>query len=125
MQMPRVAIDIRPSTIGALLLTAGLAIGLQCMARATSGGSHRTAVIELGTVTAGSLGTPLVPPHTSALGHIIDPGDHPDARPWPHGMVIAPPPTADPINLFVPPGLPALVDNVLSALLAPASIVAS
>ena len=121
--MPRVAIDVRPSTIGALLLTAGLAIGLQCMSRATCGGGQR--VIALGNVAGGSLVTPLVAPHTAALGHIIDPGDHPDARPWPHGMVIGPPPTSDPINLFVPPDLPAVVDSVLSALLAPASIVAS
>ena len=32
-------------------------------------------------------------------GLIIDPGQHPDARPWPRGMVIHPPDTRDPMAL--------------------------
>lgn len=37
-----------------------------------------------------------------AIGNVIDPGVHPDARPYPRGMVIAPPDTGDAMGL--PPG---------------------
>jgi len=37
-----------------------------------------------------------------AIGNVIDPGDHADARPYPRGMVIEPPDTGDAMAL--PPG---------------------
>ena len=37
----------------------------------------------------------------SAVGIVIDPGYHPDARPWPLGMVIRPPDPHDPMNLEI------------------------
>lgn len=52
---------------------------------------------------------------------VLEPPAHPDARPWPHGMVIGPPRTPDPIAAR----LPSAVDNLLSALLAPWLSVAS
>ena len=36
-------------------------------------------------------------------GIVITPRPHPDARPYPHGMVISPPDTGDRMNVLVPP----------------------
>ena len=54
---------------------------------------------------------------------VIAPAPHPDARPWPHGMVIKPPDTFDRI-VQLPPDtfdriLITIVDDVLSAFVAP------
>lgn len=46
---------------------------------------------------------------------VIRPAPHPDARPWPLGMVITPPPIHDPIVLW--DGSP--LDTLLSILVAP------
>jgi hypothetical protein len=124
MPMPRIAIDFRPGTtgvlatmIGAVLLTVGLALALTC--RPERRCPPASTIIRLpGSVTSA---LPAI-----RLGGVIVPPDHADARPWPHGMVLTPPPTPDAINLLAPRvDLGRLVDTVLSALLAPASLVAS
>lgn len=53
-------------------------------------------------------------------GDVITPPDFADARPYPEGMVIAPPATGDPMNALAPGALRPIVtavDHVLSALL--------
>jgi hypothetical protein len=52
---------------------------------------------------------------------VIVPPVHPDAKAWPHGMVITPPPFADDMST----GIPSALDNMLSGLLAPWLAIAS
>jgi len=94
--MPSIAIEVRPAIVGALLLTLGLAVGLECAPRSECRG-RTVAVVRMQPPVIESMR--IVPPHAPSLpGDIFDPGDHADARPWPHGMVIAPPPTHDAIQ---------------------------
>ena len=102
--MANLATDVRPAIVGALLLTIALVpwVEPQCARKSPHAGAAFIAMEA----------------PVRVLGHrdggLIRPGDHPDARPWPHGMVIAPP-SVDPWIQQ----LPSPLDSVLSALLAP------
>ena len=119
MAITRVAIDARRSilgtlamTFGALLLMAGLSVLLQCRPGSTRCGA--VSIIELPPAVTRAL-----PP--IQLGALIVPPDHPDARPWPLGMVIAPPATADAINVAPQVDLADVLAHALAMLLTPGS----
>ena len=106
--MASLATDARPAITGALLLT--LALWLDCVAGPVA---TRAAFVPISDAVIEPLSILPVPPGTMA--DVIEPGTHPDARPWPHGMVIGTPVTPD--RIHVP--LPTVVDRLMSALLGP------
>ena len=99
-------------TLGALLLMAGVSVLLQRRPGSTRCGA--VSIIELPPAVTRAL-----PPIN--LGALIVPPDHPDARPWPLGMVIAPPPTADAINVAPQVGLAEVLAHAVAMLLSPGS----
>ena len=117
--MPNLAFEIRPSIVGALALTLGLAIGLRCAPRSEC---SKRAVPMIRMQKPVIVAMELAPPKAPSLpGDVLTPPAHPDARPWPHGMVIMPPPTHDAIQVRLPGPLEKLVSAVLAAVLPQAS----
>jgi hypothetical protein len=107
MAMPRFAVGDRPSTMGALVTSIGALL-------LTVAKSAALSIIELPPAV-----TRMLPPIN--LGAIIVPPDHPDARPWPHGMVIAPAPIDDAINVAPRVGLTEVLAAALAMLVSPAA----
>lgn len=106
--MPSIGIEVRPAIIGALVLTLGLAMSLECVARNDCKPSLAIVRMPRPVIVPMKL-----PPPSAASLDILTPPDHADARPWPYGMVITPPVTHDRILVV----LPGPLDKVLSALL--------
>jgi hypothetical protein len=102
-------VPVRPTMIAALLMWIGAVAALQCDPPTRPGAVLRVPPKVIVPMT-------IEPPSVvGMLGDIFTPPAHPDARPWPHGMVITPPPTPDRMQAWIPSEL----DTVLSALLAP------
>jgi hypothetical protein len=97
--MANIALQVRPTLVGAVLLAVAV----------LPWRDHRRPPTVIGGP------SPAFCPHKAAVGDVIPTPVHPDARPYPHGMVIAPPPIDDAINLW--PSSP--LDSLLSASIVP------
>ena len=121
-----IAIEARPALVGVFVATVALApwqhgprvehvrVSLEDVTRPP-------VVVPLGAGPSKGPISALVDALAPRHPDVVDPGPHPDAQPWPRGMVIHPPPFHDPIAIDMPTAL----DKVLSGLLAPWTAIAS
>ncbi|HEX5062590.1 MAG TPA: hypothetical protein VFV99_24630 [Kofleriaceae bacterium] len=127
---PRPAIVARPAFVAAVMLAAFALVPWQ-----HHGGTRRVIVpldeikrppvivpMELyaGPGVLADLVDLFAPAFDVAFDSVIEPAEHPDAQPWPRGMVIHPPPFPDQMNV-----MPSGLDRLLSGLLAPWHSIAS
>lgn len=106
--MASIATEARPAIAGALLFA--LAVWLECQ---PCRGVPRAAFLATPPVTTSWIAPA---PPLSWFADVVEPGEHPDAREWPLGMVIRPAPSLDNMRIGVAAGP---LDILLSALLGP------
>ena len=106
--MANIALQVRPALVSAVLVgTLGLLPWHESRERGPSRPIDLPRTIEIVPYTGSHL--------AGSLGYIVTPEPHPDARPWPHGMVITPPAVDGAIVQWRASPL----DNLLSVLIAP------